>query len=108
MNEQLQRLALSAGRPNGALQVLAPDGAHTVCGELSAIIRFGPDRKATRQGAVVAWRPRNDLPPHGGKETYLHRITYQVPVKALHGSRRCKELTPKTTESHCSGGQREP
>ena len=59
MNERLQQLVPSANRPNGSLQALALDGAHTVCGELSAITRFEP-------------------------------------------------ATPKTTESHRSGGQCEP
>ena len=108
MNEQLQRLVPSAGRPIGALQILALDGAHTVCGELSAIICVEPDRKAARQGAVSTRRSRNDLPLHGGKEAHPYRITCRMPVRARHGSRRCKELTPKTTESHWSGGQREP
>jgi hypothetical protein len=108
MNERLRRLALSATQPNGTLQTLALDGAHAVCGELSAIIRFGTDRKAARQAAASIRRPRNDFPPHGGKETHPHRITCRMPVRALYGSRRCKELTPKTTESHWSGGQREP
>jgi hypothetical protein len=108
MNERLQRLAPSAGRPHGTFQILALDGAHAVCCELSAIIRFEPDREAARQGALSTGRSRNDSPPHGGKQAHPHRITCRTPVKALHGSRRCKELTPKTTESHWSGGQREP
>src|SRR5690348_13377968 len=108
MNEWLQRLAPSANRPNRTLQTLALDRAHTVCGELSAIIRSEPARKAARPGAVSIRRPRNDVPPHGGKEAHPYRITCRMPVRALHGSRRCKELTAKTTESHWSGGQREP
>jgi hypothetical protein len=108
MSQRPRRLAPSANRRNGSLQALALDGAHTVRGELSAIIRFEPDSKAARQGAVSIRRSRNDFPPHGGKETHPHRITCRMPVKAPHGSRRCKELTPKTTESHWSGGQREP
>lgn len=108
MNERPQRLAPSAYQPKGSLQTLALDGAHTVCGELSAIIRLAPDRKAACQAAVSIRRSRNDLLLHGGKETHPHRITRRMPVKALHGSRRRRELTPKTTESHRSGGQREP
>lgn len=108
MNERLQRLAPSANRHNGTLQTLALNGAHTVCGELSAIIRVEPDRDAARQGAVSIRPSRNDFPLHGGKETYPHRVACRMPAGALHGSRRCKELTPKTTESHWSGGQREP
>jgi hypothetical protein len=107
MSERLQRLAPSANRPNGSLQTLALDGVQTVCGELSAIT-LEPAGKAARQGAVSIRRSRNDFPLHDGKEIHPHRITRRTPVKALHGSRRCKELTPKTTESHWSGGQREP
>jgi hypothetical protein len=87
MNERLQRLVPSANRPNGSLQALALDGAHTVCGELSAIIRFEPDRKAACQDAVSIRRPRNDFPLRSGKETHPHRITCWIPVMALHGSR---------------------
>ena len=108
MNERLQRLAPSTDRPNGTFQTVALDRAHSVCGELSAIIRREPGREAARQGPVSTEHARNDFPLHGGKETHLHRITCRTPVKALHSSRRCKELTPKTTESHWSGGQREP
>jgi len=50
MNERLQRLAPPANRPNGSLQALALDGAHTICGELSAIVRLEPDRKTACQG----------------------------------------------------------
>jgi len=107
MNERLQRLAPSADRPNGSLQTLALDGAHKVCGELSAIT-LEPDRKAACQGTMSIRHSRNDFPLHGGKEDHPHRITRRMPVKAMHGSRRCEELTPKTTESHWSGGQREP
>jgi len=108
MSEQLRRLVPSADQPKGTLQVLVPDGAHMVGGELSAIIRFKPDRKAACQDAAGTWRSRNDSPPHGRKETCPHRITCRMPAAALHGPRRCQELTPATTESHRSGGQREP
>jgi hypothetical protein len=106
MNERLQQLAPSANRPNGTLPALALDRAHPVCGELSAAIRFEADRNAPRQGAVSIRPARNGFPLHG--ETHPHRISCRMPVKAAHGSRRCKELTPKTTESHWLSGQREP
>src|SRR5215467_9449367 len=92
VNERRQRLAPSANRPNGSLQTRALDGARTVCGELSAIT-LEPDRKAACQGAMSIRHSRNDFLLHGGKETHPHRITRRMPVKALDGSRRCKELT---------------
>ena len=108
VNEQVQRLTPSADRPNRTLQILALDGARAVARDLSAIIRFGPDGAVAYQGEVSAWYARNDFPLRGGKKTGLYRITCQMPAKALPGSRRYEELTPKTTESHWSGGQREP
>ena len=41
MNERLQRLALSADRPDVMLQILAFAGPHTVLGELSANLGLG-------------------------------------------------------------------
>ena len=107
MNEQLQRLTRSACRSNVSLQVLALDGPGTVRSELSVIIRVGPDTGAARRDAAVTGDTRNDISRSGGKEAYLHRIMCPMPAKALLGPRWCKELTPKTTESHRSG-QREP
>jgi len=42
MKGQLQPFALSADRSNETLEILAPGGAHTVCGDLSAITRREP------------------------------------------------------------------
>jgi hypothetical protein len=106
-NEQLQRLTLSAYRPSVTLQILALDEPGTVHGELSTIPRFGLGSN-TRQGAAGTAHLRNDISLGGEKEAYLHRITCPMPAKALLGPHLCKELTPKTTESHWSGGQREP
>lgn len=108
MNEQLQGLTPSADRPIGRLQVPAPAGAHTVCGELSAIIRSDPGRKVACEDATGIRRSRNEFSRHDGKEAFPHRVTWQLPAEARHRPRRCRDLTPKTTESHWSGGQREP
>jgi hypothetical protein len=108
MGEQLQRLTRSADRPNATLQILALDGPGTVRSELSTTFRFGPGRGAARPGAAGTGNLRNEISPGCGKAAYLHRITCQMPAKALLGQYRCQELTPKTTESRWSGGQREP
>lgn len=108
MNERLQRLALSADRPDVVLQVLVFDGPHTVLGKLSANLGLAPGNGAVRQDAAGTWQSRNDITLGGRKHRHLSRITCQVLSKALPGPHWCIELTPKTTESHWSGGQREP
>ena len=107
MNERLQRLALSADRPDVVLQILASE-THTVLGKLSANLGLAPGNGAVRQDAAGIRQLRNDITLGGRKHRHLRRITCQVLSKALPGPHRCKELTPKTTESHWSGGQREP
>jgi hypothetical protein len=108
MNERLQRLALSADRPDVVLQVPVFDGPRTALGKLSANPGSVPGNGAVRHDAAGSWQFRNDITLGGRKHRRLRRITCQVPAKALPGPHRCKGLTPKTTESHGSGGQREP
>ena len=108
MNERLQRLALSADGPDVVLQNLAFEGPRTVLGELSANLGLAPCYDAARQDAPGIGQFRNDITLGGRKHRHLRRVTCQVLSKAVPGPHRCKELTPKTTESHWSGGQREP
>jgi len=108
MNERPQRLALSADRPDVVLRVLVFDGPHTALGQLSANLGLAPGNGAVRQDAAGTWQFRNDITLGGRKHRCLRRITCQVLPKALPGPHRRKGLTPKTTESHWSGGQREP
>ena len=108
MNERLQRLALSADRPDVVLQNLAFEGPQTALGELSANLGLAPRNDAVRQDAARTRQFRNDITLGGRKHRHLRRAQCQVLSKAQPGPHRCKELTPKTTESHWSGGQREP
>lgn len=108
MNERLQRLALSADRSDLVLQAPVFDGPRTVLGKLSANPGSAPGNGAVRQDAAGSWRFRNGITLRGGKHRRRRRITCQVLSKAQPGPHRCKDLTPKTTESHWSGGQREP
>ncbi len=107
MNEQLQPLTRSADRRGVALQVLVLDGPLTVLGGLSAN-PSEPGSDAVRQATAGTRHVRNDTSLGGGNERYLRRMTRRVPARALPRPHRCKEITPKTTESHWSGGQREP
>jgi len=108
MNEQLQRLASPAGRSSLALQIRTFDVPPAARGQLSAIFRFGPDGETARQGPACMGPFHNDPSPDGGKQARPHRVAPAMPVTVSLSPGRRKELTPKTTESHWSGGQREP
>lgn len=108
MNEKLRRLTRPAYLPHVTLQILVLDGPHKDLGELSANLRLAPDRGAVHQGTVCTGHLRNDISMGSAKAACKHRLTCPTPAKGLPGPRWCKELTPKTTESHWSGGQREP
>jgi hypothetical protein len=108
MNERFQRLIRSVGRPNVRLQILALDGPGTVRGELFTISRFERDINAARRDMMSAGRPGKDFWLGGGKEIYLRLIACQMLAMTSPDPGRCKELTPKTTESNWSGGQCEP
>jgi hypothetical protein len=108
MNEQLQGLASPAGRSSLTLQIRTFDVPPAARGQLCTILRFGPDGEAARQGAACIGQLHNDPPPDGGKQGRPHRLALPMPVTVSLSPGRCKELTPKTTESHWSGGQREP
>jgi len=108
MSEQLQRLASPVVRSSLTLQTRTFDGPHAVRGQLSAILGFGPDGEAARQGAACIGQLPNDPSPDGGKQAGPHQVALQMPAMVSLRLSRCKEFTPKTTESHWSGGQREP
>ena len=108
MNEQLQRLASPAGRSSLALQIRTFDVPPAARGQLSAILHFQPDGEVMRPGVARTRRLRNDPPPDYGKRARPHRIALRMPARVPLSPGRCNELTPKTTESHWSGGQREP
>lgn len=107
MNEQPQWLARSADRPGVTPQIVILARPFTALGELSANLGE-PGSDAGGQDAVGTRKLRNGTQPADGNERSPRRITRQVIAKPLPGPHRCKEITPKTTESHWSGGQREP
>jgi transcriptional regulator with XRE-family HTH domain len=105
MHEQLQRLASEADRPNLTLQILPLDAQHTVFGESFVIFGFGPDTDAMLHDVVSAEHLRSDFSLEGEKETYLHRIAFQLLVDASLDPSASKELILKTAESHWSGAR---
>src|SRR5215467_11504037 len=103
MYEQLQRLAREADRPNLTLQILPLDTQHTVFGESFVIFRFGPDADAILQDVVSAEHLKNDFSVEGERETYLHRLAFQVLVGAARDPASSRELVLETAESYWSG-----
>ena len=105
MYEQLQRLAREADRPNLTLQILPLDAQHMVFGESFVIFRFGSDSDAMLQDVVSTEHLRNDFSLEGERETYLHRIAFQMQVGASLDPSSSKALALETAESHWSGAR---
>jgi len=103
MYEQLQRLAYEASRPNVTVQILPLDAPHTIFGESFVIFRFGPDKDAMLQDVVSAEHLRNDFSVEGERETYLHRIAFEMLSGASLDPESSRALILKTAESRWSG-----
>jgi Domain of unknown function (DUF5753) len=106
MYEQLQRLVHAADRPNVTLHILPLDVQHTVFGESFVIFRFGPDDDAMLQDVVCTEHFRNDFSVESERETYLHRIAFQMLVGASLDPASSRALILDTAESHWSGAHR--
>ncbi len=106
MYEQLQRLIREADRPNLTLRILPLNAQHTVFGESFVIFGFGPDNDAMLQDVVSAEHLRNGVSLQGERETYLHRIAFDMLADASLDAESSKELILKTAESDWSGGHR--
>jgi len=106
MYEQLQQLIREADRPNLTLRILPLNAQHTVFGESFVIFGFGPDSDAMLQDVVSAEHLRNGVSLQGERETYLHRIAFDMLADASLDAESSKELILKIAESDWSGGHR--
>jgi hypothetical protein len=104
MYEQLQRLVQEADRPNVTLRILPLDAQRTVFGESFVIFSYGPDNDAMLQDVVSAEHLKADFSVQGERETYLHRLAFQILVDASLDPASSRALILKTAESHWSGG----
>jgi transcriptional regulator with XRE-family HTH domain len=102
MYEQLQHLARAADRPNLALQILPLDAQHTVFGESFVIFGFGQDSDAMLQDVVSTEQLRSGFTLEGERETYLHRIAFQMLSAASLDPADSKALILETAETHWS------
>ena len=105
MREQLLRLVEASERDNVEIRVLPLDAQHTVFGESFVIFRFGPDRDAMLQDVVSAEHLRNGFSLEGERETYLHRIAFEMLADASLDPDSSRQLIRKTAESDWSGSQ---
>jgi len=105
MYEQLQRLVREADRPNLTLQILPLDAQQTVFGGSFVIFSFGSADEAMLQDVVSTEHLRNDYSLEGERETYLHRIAFQMLAGASLDPASSRALIVETAESHWSGTQ---
>jgi transcriptional regulator with XRE-family HTH domain len=106
MNEQLQRLAREAERPNVTLQILPLDAQHRVFGESFVIFRFGTDSEAMLRDVVSTEHLRGFYSVEDERETYLHRLAFQMLVDASEDPASSKELILETARSQWPGNRR--
>ena len=106
MYDQLQRLAREAERPNLTLQILPLNAQHVVFGESFVIFGFGYDIEAMLQDVVVTEQLKNSFTLEGERETYLHRIAFQMLANASLDPVESRELILDTAESYWSGARR--
>jgi transcriptional regulator with XRE-family HTH domain len=103
MYEQLQRLAREAERPNLTLQILPLDAQHTIFGESFVIFGFGEDSDAMLQDVVSTEHLRSGFTLEGERETYLHRIAFQMLAEASFDPDASRALILETAKSHWAG-----
>jgi transcriptional regulator with XRE-family HTH domain len=108
MYEQLQRLAREADRPNLTMRILPLSAQHTVFGESFVIFGFGfgEDSDAMLQDVVSTEQLRSGFTLEGERETYLHRIAFQMLAEASLDPIASKDLILQTAQSHWSGANR--
>jgi transcriptional regulator with XRE-family HTH domain len=103
MHDQLQRLVQEAERPNLTLRILPLNAQHTVFGESFVIFGFGEDAEAMLQDVVSTEQLRSGFTLEGERETYLHRIAFQMLAEASLGPAESKALILETAQSQWSG-----
>ena len=106
MYEQLQRLAREADRPNLTMRILPLSAQHTVFGESFVIFGFGEDSDAMLQDVVSTEQLRSGFTLEGERETYLHRIAFQMLAEASLDPVASKDLILQTAQSHWSSAKR--
>jgi transcriptional regulator with XRE-family HTH domain len=105
MYEQLLRLAKESDRPNLTLRILPLDAQHTVFGESFVIFGFGDDSDAMLQDVVSTEQLKSGFTVEGERETYLHRIAFQMLFEASLDPASSRALILETAEAMWSGAK---
>jgi len=105
MHGQLQRLARDADRPNVTIQVLPLGVQHTVFVESFVLFRFGADDDAALQDVVSAEHLKSGFSVEGERDTYLHRLAFQMLAEAALDPESSKTLILDTATSLWADGQ---
>ena len=103
MHGQLQRLLRETERPNATLQILPLEAQHTVFGESFVLFRFGPDNDAMLQDVVCAEHLQIGFSVEGERETYLHRLAFQILADASLDPASSRQLILETAQEYWSG-----
>jgi transcriptional regulator with XRE-family HTH domain len=106
MYEQLQRLVREADRPNLTLQVLPLATQHTVFGESFVIFSFGSDEEAMLQDVVSTEHLRTGYSVEGERDTYLHRIAFQMLAGTSLSPAASRAFILETAEAYWSDARR--
>jgi transcriptional regulator with XRE-family HTH domain len=106
MFEQLQRLARESEKPNVTLHILPLNAQHTVFGESFVIFGFVADPDAMLQEVVSTEQLKSGFILEGERETYLHRIAFQMLADAALDPAASRDLILTTAESLWSGADR--
>ena len=106
MYDQFQRLAAESARPNLTLRILPLGATHTVFGESFVIFGFGADSEQMLQDVVSTEQLLSSHTLEGERETYLHRIAFQMLSDAALDPVASREFILDMAESYWSGAQR--
>jgi transcriptional regulator with XRE-family HTH domain len=100
MHEQLTRLAEEAAKPSIRMRVLPLDAQHTVFGESFVIFGFGADSDDPMlQDVVSTEHLRQGFTVEGERDTYLHRIAFQMLADASLNPEDSRDLIEQTANS---------
>jgi transcriptional regulator with XRE-family HTH domain len=105
MYEQLMHLAREADRPNVEVRILPLDAQHIVSGESFVIFSFGDDGEESLQDVVSTELMRTGFSVEGERETYLHRLAFDMLTEAALNPAESRALILDTAEKHWSGAR---
>jgi transcriptional regulator with XRE-family HTH domain len=104
MREQLHSLARAAQRPNVTLQVLPLGAAHAIFSESFVIFGFGSDGDPGSRDVLSAEHLRTSSASEEERDTYLHRIAFQILSDSALDPAASTALILQTAASYWSGG----